>query len=154
MDGVLLERASWTWGLSLIVLTKAIHTTGVVLMALVMLRIRFGLEKRRLGLPSVIPIVIGAVSAVGVLLAALHGLEVTIWAAAYVRLGAFGSLADALLYSLGSLTTAGASGLNLEWHWRMMGALESVNGVLLFGISTAYIFAVMRVYWPMLYRLH
>ena len=32
----------------------------------------------------------------------------------------------------------------------MMGALEAVDGVLLFGISTAYIFALMQTYWPML----
>ena len=31
-----------------------------------------------------------------------------------------------------------------------MGALEAVNGMLLFGISTAYVFAVMKVYWSML----
>ena len=38
----------------------------------------------------------------------------------------------------------------LEQHWRMMGALEAANGMLLFGISTAYIFALMQVYWAML----
>jgi hypothetical protein len=38
----------------------------------------------------------------------------------------------------------------LEPHWRMMGALEAANGMLLFGISTAYIFAEMQVYWSML----
>ena len=32
----------------------------------------------------------------------------------------------------------------------MMGALEAADGMLLFGISTAYIFAVMQMYWPML----
>jgi hypothetical protein len=48
------------------------------------------------------------------------------------------------------MTTRGASGLVLEQHWRMMGALEAANGMLLFGISTAYIFAVMQVYWSML----
>jgi hypothetical protein len=32
----------------------------------------------------------------------------------------------------------------------MMGALEAANGMLLFGISTAYIFALMQVYWSML----
>ena len=36
----------------------------------------------------------------------------------------------------------------------MMGVLELVNGMLLFGISTVYIFAVMQVYWPMLSRRH
>ena len=34
-----------------------------------------------------------------------------------------------------------------------MGALEAADGMLLFGISTAYIFAVMQLYWPMLYEL-
>ncbi len=52
-----------------------------------------------------------------------------------------------------SITTRGASGLMLQQHWRMMGALEAADGMLLFGISTAYIFAIMQVYWPMLSEL-
>ena len=38
----------------------------------------------------------------------------------------------------------------LQSHWQMMGALEAVNGVLLFGISTAFIFAVMEFYYQTL----
>ena len=34
----------------------------------------------------------------------------------------------------------------------MMGALEAMDGMLLFGISTAYIFTVMQDYWPLLTR--
>jgi hypothetical protein len=143
---------SWTWGLSLIALTVAIHATGVVMMALVMTRVRTRLEKARLGLRSMILIVIGVVGVVGLLLALLHGVEAVIWAVAYVWLGALGSPVDALLYSVDSMTTRGASGLVLERHWRMMGALEAADGMLLFGISTAYIFALMQVYWPMLDR--
>ena len=48
------------------------------------------------------------------------------------------------------MTTRGASGLTLEPHWQIMGALEAANGMLLFGISTAYIFAVMQQWWPVL----
>jgi hypothetical protein len=48
------------------------------------------------------------------------------------------------------MTTRGASGLMLQRHWQLMGALEAVDGMLLFGISTAYTFAVMQLYWPML----
>jgi len=86
-------------------------------------------------------------------LAALHGIEAAIWAAAYVWLGALDSPQDAILYSVDSMTTRGASGLTLEKHWLMMGALEAADGMLLFGISTAYIFAVMQEYWPMLAKL-
>jgi hypothetical protein len=42
------------------------------------------------------------------------------------------------------MSARGASGLVLEQHWRMMGALEAMDGMLLFGISTAFIFTVMQ----------
>jgi len=148
-----LESVNWTWGLSLIALTIAIHVTGVVMMALAMFGIRPRLEARKPGLRQVIPIVIGMVGAVGLLLAVLHGIEAAIWAAAYLWLGALASPHDAILYSIDSMTTRGASGLMLQQHWRMMGALEAAGGMLLFGISTAYIFAVMQAYWPMLSAL-
>ena len=146
----LLESVNWTWGLSLIAMTIAIHATGVVMMALVGLVIRARLETRNLGFRHVILIMIGVVGGVGLLLAVLHGIEAAMWAAAYVWLGALNSPKDAILYSLDSMTTRGASGLMLEQHWQMMGALEAANGMLLFGISTAYIFALMQVYWSML----
>jgi hypothetical protein len=147
------ESIIWTWGLSLGALTIAIHATGVVLMSIVGLRMRVRLETRNLGLRHLIPIVIGVAGAVGLLLAVLHGIEALIWATAYVWLGALDSLTDAILYSVDSMTTRGASGLVLQQHWRIMGALEAADGMLLFGISTAYIFAVMQVYWPMLAKL-
>jgi hypothetical protein len=146
-----LESTNLIWGLSIIVLTIAIHTTGVVMMALaeVVIRIRW-LEPRTLGLGYVIPIVIGVIGAVGLFLAMLHGIEATVWAAAYVWLDALDSPKDSILYSVDSMTTRGASGLVLQSNWQMMGALEAADGMLLFGISTAFIFAVMQTYWPML----
>jgi hypothetical protein len=145
-----LESVNWAWGLSLIALTISFHTMGVVMMAVAVLRIRTWLETRNLGFWHAILIVTSVVGTAGLLLAVLHGIEAAIWAAAYVWLGALNLPKDAILYSLGSITTRGASGLMLEQHWRMMGALEAANGMLLFGISTAYIFAVMQVYWSML----
>ena len=146
-----MESINWTWGLSLITLTVAIHTTGMVMMAVAVLVIRVRwLETRTLGLSYVIPIVIGMIAAVGLLLAALHGIEAVIWAAAYVWLGALDSSKDAILYSVDSMTTRGASGVTLEPQWLMMGALEAADGMLLFGISTAYIFAVIQACWPIL----
>jgi len=106
----------------------------------------------RLELRHVLSINIGLIAMVGLLLAALHGIEAGLWAAAYWWLGALNSPAEALLYSVDSMSTRGAPGLVLERHWRMMGALEAMDGMLLFGISTAYIFAVMQGYWSLLTR--
>ena len=36
----------------------------------------------------------------------------------------------------------------------MMGALEAMDGMLLFGISTAYVFAMMQAYWTLMSRPH
>jgi len=144
---------NWVWGLSLIALTIAIHGTGIALMAFATVEIRVRLERENRVQPRrVFVIVIGLIAAVGLLLAALHGLEAGVWAAAYWLLGALSSPAEALLYSVDSISTRGASGLVLERHWLMMGALEAMDGMLRFGISTAYIFTVMQDYWPLMTR--
>src|SRR5215831_2743467 len=147
----LFAHTSWIWGLSLIALTMAIHAVAVVIMAFVGVRIRVRLETRGLNLWNLlIAILICLTAVIGLLLAALHGIESGIWAAAYLWLGALDSPIDALLFSLDSMSTRGASGLTLHRPWQMMGALEAVDGMLLFGVSAAFIFAVMQVYWSML----
>ena len=108
---------------------------------------RIRLERRSHGLPRMFAIVIGTITAMGLLLAALHMIEAMLWAAAYLWLGAVASPEAAMLYSVDSIATRGASGLVLQSHRQMMGALEAVDGVLLFGISTAFIFTVMQFFY-------
>ena len=141
---------NWTWGLSLFTLTIAIHATGVTFMVSVVHSIRVRLESQSLGLPCVFAIIIGAITAMGLLLAALHGIEAGFWAAAYLWIGALGSPEAAILYSVDTMATRGASGIVLQPQWQMMGALEAANGMLLFGISTAFIFTAMQFYFQTL----
>jgi hypothetical protein len=138
---------NWIWGLSLIALTIAVHVTGVTFMACVLHSLRIRLESRSLGLPHLIAIVIATFTAMGLLLALLHGIEAAFWAAAYLWVGALNSPGAAILYSVDSMATRGASGLMLQPRWQMMGALEAANGMLVFGISTAFIFTVMQFYY-------
>ena len=148
----MLDRPSWDWGLLLTVLTMAMHAGAVVMMACVSTSIRFRLESRSLNLLRVMLILICLIGIIGLLLVVLHGIESAIWAAAYLWLGALDSPTDALLYSVDSMTTRGESGPTLQRPWQMMGALEAVNGMLLFGVSTAYVFAVMQVLWGRIER--
>ena len=97
---------------------------------------------------------IGLIGEVGLILAVMRGLEAMLWAVAYVWLDAFGTLTDAFLYSMGTMTTVDMAGLALPPQRQMMSALEAVDGVLLFGISTAFIFTVMQQLWPMLSHGH
>ncbi|WP_198031901.1 ion channel [Bradyrhizobium sp. Ec3.3] len=146
----MLDNPSWRWGLSLIVLTMTIHATVVLIVAFVGMRIRVQLETRNLDEWNLIAILICATGLVGLLLAVLHLTECGIWAAVYLWVGALDSPTDALFYSVESMATLGASGLTLQRPWQMMGGLEAVNGMILFGVSTAYLFAMMQVYWSML----
>ena len=52
-----------------------------------------------------------------------------------------------MLYSLNALTSYGHTNLSLEDHWHLMGALEALNGWLLFGLTTAFLFAMMEKLW-------
>ena len=51
-----------------------------------------------------------------------------------------------MLYSLGAITSDG-SNLVLDDHWSLMGAVESLNGILLFGLTTAFLFAMIQEAW-------
>ena len=146
----MLGNPSWRWGLSLIVLTMTIHSAAVLIMAFAGARIRVQLETRSLHQWNLIAMLICATALIGLLLAMLHSIECVIWAAAYLWLGAIDSPTDALIYSVDSMATLGATGLTLQRAWQVMGGLEAVNGMILFGVSTAYVFAVMQLYWSML----
>ena len=74
-----------------------------------------------------------------------------IWAAAYRYLGALPDTQSAVLYSMSAMTSYGHANIFLEARWQLMGALESLNGMMLFGLTTAFLFAMM---WPLIGTLH
>ena len=49
-----------------------------------------------------------------------------------------------MLYSLNAMTSYGHENVNLAQHWQMMGALEALDGWILFGLTTAFLFTVMQ----------
>ena len=90
---------------------------------------------------------IGIIVVVALLLGVLHALECTMWAFVYVYIGAFPSVADATLYSVDSIYDAREHGARDGKTVAHDGATEAGNGMLLFGISTAFLFAVMAGLW-------
>lgn len=85
-----------------------------------------------------------SVMAVLVLMAG-HMLQVTLWALLYhFEWDEFRSFGAALYFSLASFTTVGANELMLPPAHRMVGALESAAGMLMFGWSTALLVRVVQ----------
>jgi len=126
-------QADWAWGLPLIVLTVLIHVSGLLLITQRAVSARSRMIQSRH--PTVMfAVVLGWTT---LLVTVLHGAEAGIWSAAYQMLGALPDSRSALLYSLNAITSYGHVNLSLDDRWRLMGALEALNGWLLFGLTTA-----------------
>jgi hypothetical protein len=72
----------------------------------------------------------------------LHAIDAAVWGVAYLLLGAVPDSHSAMLYSLGAMTTYGNPSVNLEAQWQLMGVVESLNGVILFGFTVATLFSI------------
>lgn len=73
----------------------------------------------------------------------IHGIEIWIYTLFYTAMGIFPDLGESLYYSISTFTTVGFGDVNIESDWRIVGALESFNGFLLIGWSTAFLVAVI-----------
>jgi hypothetical protein len=77
--------------------------------------------------------------------------EAGIWAGTYMAVGAISGLEPALYFSTVTYTTLGYGDLVLHDQWRLLGSIEAANGIIMFGWTTALIFAaVQRVYFAKL----
>ena len=138
-------NANWAWSLPLIVLNVVIHVIGLGLINESVVRVLSGaLPHRRFT-----PMFAVGMGAVVLLVTALHAIEAATWAAAYRLLGALPDTKSAMLYSLSAMTSYGHANLFLEEQWQLMGALEALNGMLLFGLTTAFPFAMIQRVWPL-----
>jgi len=72
-----------------------------------------------------------------------HVVEIALWAFALDICGAVADISAAIYSSAGSYTTSG-SDIVLPPRWKLLGPFEAVCGMLMFGLSTAFIFAVIQ----------
>jgi len=132
------------WGCPLIVITVIFHVLGLEAIRPRAIAVHNNLRKRGHPIASSAA-VIGAATLLATM---LHGIEATIWATTYVFIGSLHDPRSAMLYSLGALTTYGHQSVYLEDRWRLLGALEALDGWLLFGLSTAFLFWLMQAVSP------
>jgi len=75
---------------------------------------------------------------------AAHLTEIALWAVLFVLCGQFADLATAYYHSAVNYTSLGYGDIIMSPSWKLLGPLETANGMLLFGVSTAMIFAVIQ----------
>jgi hypothetical protein len=124
-----------TIGTLVISLTVLIHTFGLIAITHVMswLVARFRMHGRRSRVVAMITVVFG--------LFAVLTVEIWLWAIFHLFIGGFPDIATALYFSTVTFSTLGYGDVLPPEKWRLLAALEAVNGFLLIGWSTAYLIA-------------
>jgi hypothetical protein len=125
-------------GLFLFILTTAIHTGGMVL-AIGKFRT---LKKTRDTRHRHSRFYMVGVVANSMFLVAMA--EISVWALAYLATGAIEGVEKALYFSAVTFTTLGYGDIVLSERWRLLAGFEAANGVIMFGWTTALVFAVVQ----------
>ena len=131
----------WSWGLPLLVLTTVAHVCAIVLTAKM-------LGNYRASIAGKTPRFVFFVALVALASTVYLAFDAAAWAALYLWVGALPAWRAAILYSLGALTSYGHAGVYLDDRWQLLGAIEAVNGLILFGLTTAFLFAAFQAVWP------
>ena len=132
----------WSWGLPLLVLTIVAHVSAIVVTAKMLGKYR-GSDPHKAS-RFIIFVALAALAS-----AVYLTLEAAAWAALYLWVGALSAWRAAMLYSVGAMTSYGHANIYLEDRWQLLGAIEAVNGVILFGLTTAFLYAAFRQVWPL-----
>ena len=110
----------------------AITTTLIVNLALRWIRTALGFWKS-----------VAVMMIVALITAMAHVGLIALWAVVYLICGEVAGFNQAFYCSAQNYTALGYGDVHLSERWRLLGPLEAVNGLLLFGLSTAVMFAVL-----------
>lgn len=120
----------------MVVLCVAIHGVGLFSLSRAM-RTELAIERLR----HIDPLSRrGAAFTLGMVVAiiSLHGAEIWLFTGFYLLSGAIPTVEEALYFSTISYSTVGYSDIHITQEWRLLGAFESILGVILLGWSTAF----------------
>jgi hypothetical protein len=72
-----------------------------------------------------------------------HLIQIGIWASLFIYLDEFSDFVTAFYHSTVNFASLGYGDIVMSEEWRLLGALEATNGVLMFGLSSGTMIAVM-----------
>lgn len=124
------------FGVSVInIMIHALVTVGAVAIAR-----SAGLRRRGQLRLHLIGVMVGTAAALMV----AHTLEIFVWALAYLVVGAASADSGMLYFAFVNYTTLGYGDITPVQSWRLIGPMTAMNGILMFGWSTAVLFEVLR----------
>jgi len=126
-------------GSAMIALTVAIHTVGIIGL-IVWFRAYIPRLVENHSIVAMTSILMIAI--VGIFL--VHTAEIWLWAWLYLWLGEFVDIERALYFSTVTFTSLGYGDITLQESWQLLSGFEAANGIILFGVSTAFLFGAIR----------
>jgi hypothetical protein len=127
---------------AMVLATVFIHAVGLQLLGRLTRYER--LEERKLAVRPLSLAAVGFTMSVVIGLFALHAIEIWLYAALYLELGALDTLRQAVYFSTQTYAAIGFGDDDLAAQWQLLAAIEGVNGVILLGWSTAFFVTSMR----------
>ena len=86
----------------------------------------------------------GVMVATVLVLMLAHMIEIVVWSLSYAVVGAAPEGSDLLYFAFVNYTTLGYGDVIPVKEWRLVGPMAAMNGILMFGWSTAVLFEVLR----------
>ena len=126
-------------GTGMIALTVIVHAVGLIGL-IRLLRSRVAPKQGPQSLFRMIGVLVVTVLAIFL----VHTVEIWLWAVLYIALDAFEAIERALYFSTVTFTTLGYGDIILPPRWQLLSAFEAANGIILFGVSTAFVFAIIQ----------
>lgn len=121
---------------AMVVTTVIFHAVGLYAVARVL-----RLEEREEAIEHIHPMSLRGFSvtlAVILALIALHGMEIWLYAFVYDLIGAVEGLRQAVYFSTITYGAIGYDDSAMAENWRLVSAIEGINGIILIGWSTAF----------------
>jgi hypothetical protein len=70
--------------------------------------------------------------------------QIVIWGALFMVLGEFSDVYEAVYHSAVNFSSLGYGDIVMSKRWKLMGPLEAANGVLMFGMTSAALMAILQ----------
>ena len=116
----------------------------MVQILLVVITIRFYAHNPQLVESPTLVSTIGLITAIMLLLVVGNFVQIIIWGCLFMYLGEFTDFATAAYHSAVNFATLGYGDIVMSEHRRALGPMQSINGVLMIGVSTAVMMSTLQ----------
>ena len=130
----------------MVLVTVILHGGGLLALGRVLEMRDRSKDRARVSPVSIEGAVVAVLATLGLLV--LHGIEIWLYAALYRGIGAIETVRDAVYFSTITYASIGFSDAVITPEWKLLGAIEGINGALLLGWSVAFFVTLMTRFMP------